>query len=486
MGFFSNLATGIRRFFMSILPVQSIEKAMGVKFQDYADMPQLIASWRDAYMGQPDWLKSGEPSLNLATIMAKDLSKKAVGEADITAQVGTVDDPVATAFLASEVLPSLRAQTEYAVAMGGVVARPWYDQSAKRVRLQWFTADMVMPTSWDGKRMTGCMLVERVTMTKASVKTYYTKLEAHGWDEAGTYWIRSRVFKNSSDSDLGCVASLSDVPAWSSITPDVPVRNITTPLFVYIGSPWANNKALNVPTGVSVYKDAMDTFAEIDRTYAALCWEREAGKAAVFIDDSMVPSKIDDKGKPYDDMGALEKRLYRKLTGTSATGDKPLFEKWSPELRFSAYIEKIKADLALACMQCGLDAGAYLWDSTTGAVTAQQVRSEKQKTYGTIVDVQDRMLTPAVRALVDAARAIQQLYGVPEISSDVELSISWGDSILIAEETEKAQAMSEVGAGLRSKLTYLTEYRGMSEEEANAEIERIKTETPAAATFFGA
>ena len=39
--------------------------------------------------------------------------------------------------------------------------------------------------------------------------------------------------------------------------------------------------------------------------------------------------------------------------------------------------------------------------------------------------------------------------------------------------------------GLRSKLNYLMEYRGLSEEDARRELELIDSETPQQIDFFG-
>lgn len=54
------------------------------------------------------------------------------------------------------------------------------------------------------------------------------------------------------------------------------------------------------------------------------------------------------------------------------------------------------------------------------------------------------------------------------------------------EQSDRVNAQAEVTAGLRSKLAYLMDYRGMTETEALAEIERIKAETPVVSGFFGA
>jgi A118 family predicted phage portal protein len=138
-------------------------------------------------------------------------------------------------------------------------------------------------------------------------------------------------------------------------------------------------------------------------------------------------------------------------------------------------------------MACHLDAGAYVYDQASNAITATEVRSKQQQTYGTIVDIQDQMIEPFIRAFVDTVRALQDLYDLERvIPKEVELGIDFGDSVLTDEETDRSNAQAEVTTGLRSKQSYLMEYRGMTEEQALQEIERIKAETPVFTGFFDA
>ncbi len=137
-------------------------------------------------------------------------------------------------------------------------------------------------------------------------------------------------------------------------------------------------------------------------------------------------------------------------------------------------------------MACHLDAGAYVYDQAAQAVTATEVRTKSQQTYGTIVDIQDQMIKPFISQLVDNIRAVQQLYETEAIPDEVMLGFDFGDSILTDEQSDRTNAQSEVTVGLRSKISYLMDYRGMTEQQALAEIERIKAETPVVTGFFGA
>jgi A118 family predicted phage portal protein len=248
-----------------------------------------------------------------------------------------------------------------------------------------------------------------------------------------------------------------------------------------MATPWANNQDFNNPQGTSLFRDAMDNLPELDRAYTTLCWEVESGKAAVFVDDSMI--EVDPTDPKRDLLDPLEKRLYRKL---SSVEGKDLLEPYNPALRIDQLNAALKTQLSVVCMACHLDAGAYVYDQAAQAVTATEVRTKSQQTYGTIVDIQDQMIKPFVSQLVDNIRAVQQLYETEAIPDEVMLGFDFGDSILTDEQSDRTNAQAEVVGGLRSKISYLMEYRGMTEQQALAEIERIKGETPVVNPFFGA
>lgn len=478
MGWFSDTYDKVRSWVMSKLPTQDIFKAMGVSAPKSVSMPSEIEEWRRMYQGYPSWLKGDDASLNFPAVIAWDLAKKAIGELDITCSVGDQKtDEAAELFVESEIMPYLRTQIEYALSLGGVLARPWFDSKASKVRVAWYTQDNIVPVEWDGKTLVSAVLIDRMK----SGKDTFTKLESHIRTATG-YTIKTKLFKSDGDdADLGKEVPLSAIEQWAWISPEVEILQAERiPMFTYIPTPWANNRDLNSPIGTAIFKDAKKNLEKLDAAYNALCWEVESGRAAVFIADSMIPTKISGT-QIKDDLDALGKGLYRRLESES-----DLFERWSPELRTDALNGVIKTQLSIVCMLCHVDSGAYIYDQAAQAVTATEVRTKNQTTYGTIVDIQEQMIRPGVESLMTAVKQIQALYDQKEFSDELEMGFDFGDSILIDEETDRVNAQTEVTQGLRSKVSYLMEYRGMTEADALAEIERINTETPTVTPFFGA
>lgn len=477
MGWFSTVKEKLRGWVMSILPVQDIFKQMGVEPQVSASMPSLIERWRNAYQGSPSYLEKDGKTIGFPTTICWDLAKKSIGELEVVPTLPGGVDEETQAVLEETLTPFIRGQVEYALALGGVVARPWYD--GEKVQIGWYTADMVLPTVWDGKKLRGVVLIDRIVQKDGKRKVHITKLESiqpvkNGWT------IETKLYKSNEEAKLGTNIPITSVPQWADIDPFVEIKNSTVPPFVYMATPWANNQDLNSPQGTSVFRDAMGVIEELDRVYTSLCWEIEAGKTKIFIDDSMV--MVDPK-TGQDKMDQLERKLFRKV---SSTEGKDLLEPHSPHLRVEQLNGALKTQLSIACMACHLDAGAYVYDQASNAITATEVRSKQQQTYGTIVDIQDQMIEPFIRSFVDTVRALQNLYELKAIPEEVEIGIDFGDSVLTDEETDRTNAQAEVTSGLRSKQSYLMEYRGMTEEQALQEIERIKAETPVFTGFFDA
>ena len=493
MGWFTGLWTRAKEWVMSLLPVQDVYDKMGAKPQVSVNMQTLIESWKAAYQGSPSWLTTNTKTMGFPSIVCWDIAKKAIGELEISASLPTpegqkaVAEEFSTAFIKKSIRPFIRSQVEYALAMGGIVARPWYDQDAGKARIGWYTASNALPTAWDGKKMTGVILIDQITKNTKGTNTTYTKLEsiepadgisdAQGIIAAG-WKIVTKAFKSSISSSLGVEIPLSSGPAqWADITPEVQVIGDVCP-FAYMGTPWANNQDINSPQGTSIFRDAMSQLEELDRAYTNLSWEIEAGKAALFIDESLLDS--DEDGNVS--LNQTERRLYRKV---HSGGDSDLLEPYNPNLRVDQLNAALKTQLSVICMNCHLDAGAYIYDAAANAVTATEVRTKQQQTYGTILDIQDNMIIPFVGDLIDTVRAVQILYKSEAIPDTIQIGLDFGDSILVDEGTDRINAQSEVTQGLRSKLSYLMEWRGMTEAQALEEIKRISDETPTQTSFFG-
>ncbi len=454
---------------------EEIKRKMGLSPVLPGEMTELITLWRDIYSGHAPWLKDADwdKSASFAKLVCQDIAGKACNEFDI--RIG--EDEEATARIGKVMGDVLQEKTEKALALGAISARPYYDIDTKNILVDWYPADRVIPVAWDGDDLMSAIFVDYASTDKDH---HYCKLESHVFSKgadasSSSCTITSKAFTFDGGT-LGSEVSLSTVPAWAGITPEpIIIHNLDRPLFHYMKTPFANNKD-GSPVGISIFANAIDQLEEIDRTFSDMAFERIAGRGRVFLDESMIPQKQID-GKWIDDISSFDKHYYKKLQGKEQGKD--LFEVSAPELRLAAYKEHLEAVMSLACSIMQIDANAYVTDNTGMPATAKQVLTEEKRTYNTVLGIQNKMLVPAIRHILSSIRALEILYSTSErLPDDDAITISFGDSIMLDEDTERERAIQEVEKGLRSKLDYLMNFRGMSEEEARHEIEQINAEAP--------
>ena len=475
MGFFSK----IKEWVMGLFRKEDYRRLTNIQPQIGDGMMSAINEWRDIYAGNPPWLDEEKcpKTIGFAQTVCSDIASKAVCEVEASSGSDDADKVL------KELLHGLRGEVEEMLAKGAVVARPYYDPDSRKVRVAWYPAERVVPLVWEaGRLMSACLLDFSRGDTAQTANMTYCKVEAHVWS-AGTDTITVKAFQWNGSS-LGNEVSLATVGAWADIEGGpIEVRNLQGPLFSYIKTP-VKNFMDGSPVGVSIYASALDVLEEMDNTWNDASWEREAGKAKAFVDESMIPQKIVD-GKVVDEIDAFGRKYFKKLAGSGDSSSK-LFEVHNPQMRLMQYQEYMDKLTVLACKKMHLDAKAYTVSVQGAPATAQQILTEKNDTYTTILDLQNNSILPGIKELFRIASDIQYLYGVREgvIPSVDEITVTFGDSVMVDEETEKKTAQTECQIGLRSKLSYLMQYRNMSEEEALKEIERIKAEAPTV-DYFG-
>lgn len=457
----------------------AIRRATGLVPALSVDMMRQIEAWRAIYGGTPPWIQDcmWDKGTNFAKVVCQDIAGKACNEFEISTGDDALDSEIMRTI--SKVLPE---RVEEALALGAVAPRPYYDPETGTIAIDWYTADRIIPVAWDAGELISAILVDYASVDRDHS---YIKLETHQLRKgapSNLYTITSKAFTYNGGS-LGAEVSLATVPQWAGITPEVEIQNLEHPLFAYMKTPFANNLDLT-PTGISFFANAIDQLEEIDRTFSSMAWEREATKAKVFVDESMIPMMYDSDGNLVDDLSAFDRKYYKKLAGRETADN--LLEISTPAPRLAAYKDHMQAVLSYACTVMQLSSNAYTTDAGGLPTTAKQVLSEDKRTYNTVMGIQNKMIIPALHALLSSIRALQTLYGLsPRLpESDDDITIKFGDSVMIDEETERQQALTEVRDKVRSKLSYLMEYRGLSEEEARKELEEITSEEPSY-DFFG-
>ena len=383
--------------------------------------------------------------------------------------------------------------TEQALALGGSAIKVWRDVRRDpegreldegRVMLGYCMADQFVPTAWDNAKVTEGVFISR----KAKGGYYYTRLEWHKWDGL-TYVVTNELYRaemqkgadGSNQDILGVRWPLADLYPWLDERTEIPVEES---LFSYFRTPVANNIDDNSPLGVSVYGNALETLHALDICYDSFVREFRLGKKRIIVPARAVRTVVDPQTnmvRRYFDPGD---ETYEALASDDPN-DLKITDN-SVELRVEEHIAALNAFLSILCLQVGFSASTFSFDEHGGVKTATEVISENSKTYKTIKTVQNQ-LRPALEHLVRNIIDVSVLYGVQWQGQSVEslakngyhVNVVFDDGVTQDRQTNINEGVMLVGAGLLSKYTFLIDKKygqGLTEEEANAELARIKAE----------
>jgi A118 family predicted phage portal protein len=287
---------------------------------------------------------------------------------------------------------------------------------------------------------------------------------------------------DSTQDILGVRYPLSEIYPYLEEETVVPVEES---LFTYWRTPIANNLDDNSPLGMSIYGNSLETLHALDICHDSFVREFRLGKKRIIVPARAVRTVVDPQtGKPCRYFDANDE-TYEALA--SDTPDDLKITDNSVEIRVEEHVSAINAFLSILCLQTGFSAGTFTFDQHGGLKTATEVVSENSKTYKTIKTIQ-KQLRPAIEHLVRNIIDVAILYEMTDdngtpisslVAGGYNVTITFDDGITQDRQTNLNEGVMLVGAGLLSKYTFLTDPKygqGLTPEEAQAELDRIKSE----------
>ena len=384
---------------------------------------------------------------------------------------------------------------EQAAALGGEALKTWYEVKRDRegneipetgeIKIGYAMADQFVPVAWSNAGISDAIFVSR----QAKGGYYYTLLEWHIWDGT-TYVIRNELYraeqkKEGVGGDQDILGFRYPLAALYPYLDEEVVIDTEKSLFTYFRTPRANNIDDNSPLGISMYANAMDTLHAIDICFDSFVREFRLGKKRIIVPARMIRNVVDPvTGKNVRYFDATDE-TYEALSTDDP--DTLRIQDNSVVLRVQEHVEAMNALLNLLCLQVGLSFGTFSFDAEGGIKTATEVVSENSKTYKTIKNFQNQIV-PAIKDLIDAIIEVASLYDITWEGYSIrqlaargyEVSVTLDDGITQDRQTNINEGITLVGAGLMSKYTFLTDPKygqNLTEEDALAELERIKNES---------
>lgn len=461
-----------------MLGKSTIESELNIDIAISSKLEAKIREWGNIYENKAPWLNKDVKSLELSSSVASEFVRLT------TAEMKTeITGSARASFLQEQykkMLKNLSDNLEKGNARGGIIFKPYVKNG--QIFIDFVIQGNFYPISFDD---TGKIISIVFATQKTEGNYIYTRLEYHRL-EGTDYYISNTAYKSNNNSSLGKKINLSEVPEWKDIEKEVKIENIEKPLFAYYKPPIANNVDTKSPLGIAVFAKAVNLIKDADEQYGRVIWEYEASEKAVYASiEALKPKKEiirDEEGKRVKwETPKLKERLFKAID-ISKTNGEDFFQDYSPEIRDEAFWRGLNKILERIEFNVGLAYGT-LSEPAFSDKTATEIKTSKQRSYVTVSRMQEN-LQDSLEDLIYAIDVLTTLYSLAPAGA-YQASFEWGDSVLTDTEREQTLQMQEVGQGLRSKLRYIMWRYGLTEQQAQEELDRIQEEKISNQEAFG-
>lgn len=479
---FSKLINWFKEMYRKMIPVKNIKQALNIEPSISNEMISAIELWDSMYKDQSPWLNenTGVYSLNLASTICAELARSVMLEMkmqinepgqdeDETDRTKKIDLTKRANYLNDVcnrgIIDVLEQKIEYGMATGGLIIKPYVNN--QKIYFDYNAQGEFLPLSFDDEgRITEIAFID--SFVQGNKK--YTKVEHHIFNaKEQRVTISNTAYQkdtNSTLNNLGTLISLTSIPKWQDIEPEITLQNIDSPLYGYYKVAKANNIDKQSPLGVSVFSRAVKMIKKCDEQFSRLDWEFKGGEMALDIDTTAIINRTKD-GEEMIPIG--KERLFRKIDlGTEQT-----YNVFSPTLRDASYISGLITYLRRVEDLAELHRGALSDDNTDVNYSNELhlIITEQRAFKNTIAN--QKALQKALEDVIYVVNYYASLYNItPE--GDYETNFEWDDSVVNDTHTQLEERLALVEAGILDETEVRAWYLGESQKTAQQKILEIK------------
>ena len=216
---------------------------------------------------------------------------------------------------------------------------------------------------------------------------------------------------------------------------------------------------------MSIISGAEDVLKGLDCAFDNFITDFKLGRKMVLMSSSMFST--DEEGKVLAPQEA-EEQLF--INAGDKILDGGMYQEYNPSLRVSDNAAGVQKMLDLFSMRIGLGAKRYVLEgSQITSTTATQWIGERQE----MVQNANKEMICIEKALKEVTKAIlwigKNILG-EKVNPDALITVMADDSYIIDADTERAQWLSDLQMGIRSKAEFRMHFYGESEEEAKKHV----------------
>lgn len=437
-----------------MLSKSTVEEALKVKTAVSNEMDKAMNLWLKIFTNNAPWINQDTPSLQLGASIAEEFARLITLEMKSEVTGSERADFINEQY--QKVLEDIKTQLALFNAVGGGFFKPF-------IKGDKFYIDYIPQTDCKPLKFDSAGNITSIVFSSQIIKgdKIYTRLETHTL-ESTDYIVENKVYvtEGYNSSILGRIASLNDVEEWSDLNERTVISDIERPLFAYYKVPLSNNIDPKSCLGVSVYNKAIDSIRKADIQASRLDYEYESAERSIYADIDALKNE-----------NGTAKRS--KIVKTLDTNEDGFYKEFSPNLRDEGFIRGLNKTKQEIEFQSHLAYGT-ISDPNMTEKTATEINASKQRSYSSVSQMQNS-LERALKHLIYIMDVYCDLYDLVP-SGEYEVSAEWDDSIIVDTETEQRIRLQETNLGLGSKLDYLMWRYGLTEEQAQEKLDRIKKE----------
>lgn len=303
--------------------------------------------------------------------------------------------------------------------------------NASGIILDYVTIENIYPLAWSNGYISECAFSSVVSRDGHD----YLYLQIHHKEDNGEYVIENRIYRY--DNEMLADEQLVNVKGFDNIPPVVHTGSDKRQ-FVIDRPNIANNFNYLLPTGISVYANAIDVLQGVDIAYDSYVNEFKLGKKRIMVKPSAAQYM---DGQPVFDPGDV---AFYVLPDDVSDG--AIIQPIDMALRTAEHNTGIQDQLNILSSKCGFGETYYRFDGGSVA-TATQVISENSTMFRTIKKheiVLEQALTELCRILLRLGNTAMNA----GLNENVEISIDFDDSIIESREQNEARIYQMLSAGL--------------------------------------
>ena len=346
-----------------------------------------------------------------------------------------------------------------------------YKNVQDKTIIDYVMGDVIIPYKYTNSYINGIVTISRFKEESRKKEWIYTHITYHEYED-GKYRILNELYRSESETELGrkidFAVKFPDIKESDEIETDAPRFQIFKPNL-------ANNLDTDSPMGISIFANSIDRYKSIDMKYDSFYREFKLGKKRILVDPTAMKATMqadEDGNVRHVQYFDSNDEAYVGINGMEGQPVKDI----DMSLRTEEHIKAINTDLNWLSSNIGLGNNFYKFDDG-GLKTATEVMSENADAFRTKVHY-DIIVNDVIENLV---KVICEMESIPY----TRITIIPDDSIIEDKNTERVRALQEVGQGLRSKKSYLTDIEGMTDEEADIELQNIQDEKITNQEAFG-